>query len=78
MSQPQGGGRSMTVITNLKKLRKEKGITQLKLAEDLQVTRQTLSAIENNKYNPSLELALKISDYFNLTVNEIFMLEEEE
>lgn len=68
----------MTVITNLKKLRKEKGITQLKLAEDLQVTRQTLSAIENNKYNPSLELALKISDYFNLTVNEIFMLEEEE
>lgn len=68
----------MPVITNLKKLRKEKGITQLKMAEDLQVTRQTLSAIENNKYNPSLELALKISDYFNLTVNEIFMLEEEE
>lgn len=67
----------MPVITNLKKLRKEKGITQLKMAEDLQVTRQTLSAIENNKYNPSLELALKISDYFNLTVNKVFMLKEE-
>lgn len=67
----------MTVINNVRRLRKEKGITQLKMASDLQVTRQTFSAIENNKYNPSLELALKITQYFNLPIDEIFKLQEE-
>lgn len=68
----------MPVRNNIKKIRKERGIKQLQLAEDLQVTRQTLTAIENNKYNPSLELALKIVKYFNLPIQEIFILEEEE
>ena len=58
--------------------RKEKGITQLKMAEDLQVTRQTLTAIENNKYNPSLELALKILKYFEVSIEEVFTLEEDD
>lgn len=68
----------MPVSNNIKSIRKERGIKQLQLAEDLQVTRQTLTAIENNKYNPSLELALKIVKYFNLPIQEIFILEEEE
>ena len=67
----------MPVINNIKKIRKERGIKQLKFAEDLQVTRQTLTAIENGKYNPSLELALKILKYFNLPLEEVFILIEE-
>lgn len=48
------------------------------MAEDLQVTRQTINAIEKNKYNPSLELALKLIAYFDVPIEEIFYLEEEE
>lgn len=48
------------------------------MAEDLQVTRQTINAIEKNKYNPSLELALKLVKYFNIPIEEIFVLEEDE
>lgn len=47
------------------------------MAEDLQVTRQTINAIEKNKYNPSLELALKIVAYFNMPIDEIFILQED-
>lgn len=50
-------------------------ITQDDLAAKLGVSRQTLSAIENNKYFPSLELALKIAKIFNCTVDELFSLE---
>ncbi|KKE79275.1 helix-turn-helix transcriptional regulator [Oceanobacillus caeni] len=67
----------MAVKNNIRKIRKEKGIKQIKIAEDLQVTRQTFTAIENNKYNPSLELALKIVKYFALQFEEVFKLEEE-
>lgn len=68
----------MPVINNLREIRKARGITQLKLAEELQVTRQTLTAIENNKYNPSLELALKITKYFDMDIGDIFILEEDD
>ncbi|TFE00558.1 helix-turn-helix transcriptional regulator [Jeotgalibacillus salarius] len=68
----------MPVKNNIQKIRKEKGIKQIKMAEDLQVTRQTFTAIEKNKYNPSLELALKIVQYFDLPIEEVFILEEEE
>ena len=47
-------------------------MTQEQLANKTQVTRQTIAAIENNKYSPSLELAFKISDTFNLSICEIF------
>lgn len=67
----------MPVKNNIQKIRKQKGIKQLNMAEELQVTRQTFTAIENNKYNPSLELALKIAKYFNLEFDEIFILEED-
>lgn len=67
----------MPVKNNVRKIRKERGIKQIQMAEDLQVTRQTLTAIENNKYNPSLELALKVVEYFKLPIDEFFILEEE-
>lgn len=47
------------------------------MAEDLQVTRQTINAIEKNKYNPSLKLALKLVAYFNVPIEEVFILEED-
>lgn len=49
-------------------------ITQAELAKAVGVSRQTIFAIENNKFVPSTELALKISAYFGKTVNELFWL----
>lgn len=60
------------IKNNIKKIRKENNITQESMAEKLGVTRQTIIAIENNKYNPSLELALKISAFFHKKVEDIF------
>lgn len=68
----------MAVKNNIRKIRLERGIKQIQMAEDLQVTRQTFTAIEKNKYNPSLELALKIIKYFNLPIDEVFILEEDD
>lgn len=68
----------MGVVNHIREIRKKKGITQVKMAEDLQVTRQTINAIEKNKYNPSLELALKIIAYFKMPIEEIFILMEED
>ena len=59
--------------TNLDKLRKLKGLTQEEFAKELKVSRQTVSAIENGKYNPSLDLAFEIALYFNKTIEEIFI-----
>lgn len=56
--------------------RAKKRITQDELADLLGVSRQTLSAIENNKYFPSLELALKIARVFGCTVDELFSLDD--
>ena len=68
----------MRVINHIKEIRVRKAITQIKMAEDLQVTRQTINAIEKNKYNPSLELALKLVKYFELPIEKIFVLEDDE
>lgn len=59
----------------IKKLRKEAGLRQEDLANELGVSRQTVIAIENDKYDPTLELAIKISNYFGKTVNDIFFME---
>ena len=67
----------MKVINHIRDIRQNKGITQMKMAEDLQVTRQTINAIEKNKYNPSLELALKLIAYFDMPIDDIFILKEE-
>ena len=57
-------------------LRAMKRITQEDLASALGVTRQTILAIENGKYNPSLELAFKMSSYFETTIEKIFLYRE--
>lgn len=62
----------------IKKLRKEAGLRQEDMARELGVSRQTIIAIENDKYNPTLELAMKIARLLGRRVEEIFFLEEEE
>ncbi|SIS39965.1 helix-turn-helix transcriptional regulator [Salimicrobium flavidum] len=63
---------------NLKKLRESNNISQEKLAQVLNVSRQTIISIEKNKYKASLTLALKIAKEFSTPVEEIFLLEKEE
>ncbi len=62
----------------LDELRKLNGLTQEEFAKELRVSRQTISAIENGKYNPSLDLAFEIALYFNMTIEEVFTYEKEE
>lgn len=66
------------VKNNLEKLRREKGISQEELANNLKVSRQTISSIENGRYNPSIILAFKIARYFNMKIEDIFIYEGEE
>lgn len=61
----------------LEQLRKERGIKQEELADVLEVSRQTIGSLENGRYNPSIILAFKISRYFGLPIEEIFIYEEE-
>ena len=63
---------------NLKVQRAIKNITQDELSKIIGVSRQTINAIELNKYIPSTLWALKLSEYFGKTVNDIFELEEED
>ncbi|WP_415840980.1 helix-turn-helix transcriptional regulator [Paenibacillus typhae] len=53
-------------------------IAILELAAALEVSRQTIGSLENGRYNPSIILAFKIAHFFNLSVEEIFIYEEEE
>lgn len=61
---------------NLKNLRKQINITQDELAYKLEVSRQTISSIENGRYEPSITLAFKISIFFGKKIEEIFIYEE--
>uniref|UniRef100_UPI0035DE5336 helix-turn-helix transcriptional regulator n=1 Tax=Vagococcus carniphilus TaxID=218144 RepID=UPI0035DE5336 len=65
---------AITVHNKIKEIREARKIQQNDMAKALNVSRQTMTAIEKMKYNPSLELALKIAEYFNLSIEEIFML----
>ena len=60
----------------IKELRKEKGYRQEDLAAALGVSRQTIIAIENNKYNPTQELAMRLAHYLETTVDQLFTLEK--
>jgi putative transcriptional regulator len=60
----------------LEEFRKEKGISQEELAEFLEVSRQTISSLENGRYNPSILLAFRIARFFNKSIEEIFIYEE--
>ncbi|NMA07475.1 MAG: helix-turn-helix transcriptional regulator [Ruminococcaceae bacterium] len=61
---------------NIREERKKLGLRQEDLANALNVTRQTINAIENNKYNPTLELAMRLARLFNSTVEELFILDD--
>jgi len=58
-------------------IRKEKGILQEEFAKAMGVSRQTISSLENGRYNPSILLAYKIATFFGMTIEEVFIFEEE-
>lgn len=58
-------------------LRKEKGLTQAELGKITGVSRQTIISLENGKYNPSIELAHRIARFFDKTIEEVFIFEED-
>ena len=61
----------------IEEIRKERGVRQEELAKMLGVSRQTVSSLENGRYNPSILLAFKIAKYFDMTIEEVFLFEEE-
>ncbi|MEI3610950.1 helix-turn-helix transcriptional regulator [Pseudogracilibacillus sp. SO30301A] len=60
------------MINKILELRKNKGLTQETLAKKCNVTRQTINAIENDRYDPTLALAFKIADVLDTTVDDLF------
>ena len=62
----------------LEEIRKAKGITQEELANALEVSRQTVGSLENGRYNPSILLAFKIARFFDVSIEEVFIYEEDE
>ena len=61
----------------LEELRKARGIKQEELAEALEVSRQTIGSLENGRCNPSILLAFKLARFFGMTIEEIFIYEED-
>ena len=61
----------------IKELRKARNLTQDDLAKELNVSRQTINAIENEKYNPTLELALRLARFLEIAVEELFVLSDQ-
>ena len=70
--------RRITLKNRLEELRKSRGIRQEELAAVLEVSRQTIGSLENGRYNPSITLAFKIARYFDMSIEDIFIYEEEE
>lgn len=62
----------------IEEIRKEKGIRQEEFAKAMAVSRQTISSLENGRYNPSITLAYKIAKYFDMTIEDVFIFDEEE
>ena len=62
----------------IEEIRKEKGIRQEDFAKTMGVSRQTISSLETGRYNPSIFLAYKIAHYFGMTIEEVFIFEEED
>lgn len=62
----------------IEEIRKERGVLQDELAKAMGVSRQTISSLENGRYNPSIMLAYRIAKYFNMTIEEVFVFEMEE
>ena len=62
----------------LEELRKSQGIRQEELAAALEVSRQTIGSLENGRYNPSILLAFKLARFFDVSIEDIFIYEEED
>lgn len=62
----------------IEEIRKERGIRQDEFARLMGVSRQTISSLETGRYNPSIFLAYKIARYFGMTIEEVFVFEEED
>ena len=62
----------------IESIRKERGILQEEFAKAMGVSRQTISSLENGRYNPSILLAHKIAKFFGMTIEEVFIFDEEE
>ncbi len=60
----------------LEEIRKAQGIRQEELADALEVSRQTIGSLENGRYNPSILLAFRIARYFGMSIEDIFIYEE--
>lgn len=68
----------LKLVNNLSVLRKEKGINQTDLGDMVGVSRQTISLIERGDYNPSVMVALSLAKVFDVSVEDIFTLEEDD
>ena len=64
--------------SRLEALRRERGIRQEELARILGVSRQTIGSLENGRYNPSILLAFRIARFFGMSIEDIFLYEEDE
>jgi len=62
----------------IESIRKDKGIRQDELAKAMGVSRQTISSLENGRYNPSILLAYKIARYFDLRIEDVFLFDDED
>lgn len=70
--------RSDSVKNRIEEIRKQRGIRQDELARLMGVSRQTISSLETGKYNPSIFLAWKIARYFGMTIEDVFIFEEDD
>ena len=61
----------------MEELRQKSGLKPEDLADQLQVSRQTISSLENGRYNPSIILAFRIARLFNMSIEDVFIYEEE-
>ena len=68
----------MKLDNRLRVLRAEKDISQQVLADEVGISRQTVNSIERGKFNPSIVTALKMAEYFGVSVEQAFQLKEEE
>jgi putative transcriptional regulator len=66
----------LNIENKIQELRAAEGITQQQLADEIEVTRATVVALERGSYNPSLELAFRIARYFDVGLEKIFKVKE--
>jgi putative transcriptional regulator len=73
VKEPLPKAKEVKMENRVEEFRKQMGLKQDEFAQAIKVSRQTVSSIENGKYNPSLELAFTIADFFDKSIEEIFI-----